>query len=229
MAGPVGIGVPYWSRPSSYGEQSAESESIQPRSSWILNVNYGSRCPCRSPPSIYLVAVATGARAAAIDLTDDGSLAIATDSDGTPEFAIGDIDKTKNFIHVLDDVCLTTLLSELDTTADFIMYLKKRAAFLRSGPTIHAAGELELLSHYLKNYHDREHDFKIPNTHRPPTFIMFDEDWQGFTQSAPYSRKKAADAESYVWDRLIENVATHADRGTLVVGQELGLVGTEGY
>lgn len=184
--------------------------------------------PVPQSPSIYLVAVATGARAAAIDVTVDGSLAIASDSDGTLEFAIGDIDKTKSFIHVFDDICLTTLLSELDTAADFIMYLKKRAAFLRSGPITHAAGELELLTHYLKNFHDGEHDFNIPSTDRPPTFIMLDEDWQEFTQSAPYNRKKAAEAESYVWDRLIENVASHADRGTLAVGQEHGLAGTEG-
>ncbi|HEX7961909.1 MAG TPA: hypothetical protein VF493_18455 [Terriglobales bacterium] len=179
-------------------------------------------------PQIHLVAVATGARdAAARHPGGHGSIAIATDANGQKPFVLGDLDRTKDFIHVFDDVSLTVVLRERDTIADFVTYLRKRAAFLRSGPVIEAQSELDLLAHYLKGMSGSEHEFVIPSNGSPPTHVFVDGDWDGFTTSGPYERKKLADAESYVWDRLIEDVAGHADRGTLVVGQEHGLPGNE--
>jgi hypothetical protein len=178
--------------------------------------------------SIHLVAVATGARQAAASRNGgDGSLAIATDADGSPPFVIGDLDPKADFVHVFDDVSLSVVLKERDTVADFVDYLRKRAAFLRSGPEILANSELDLLASYMRGMNGREHDFVVPPHVPPPTTIMIDGDWPGFVHSGPYKRKKAADAESYVWDRIIEGVAGHADRGTLVAGQEHGLQGTE--
>ena len=188
------------------------------------------RFPLHIPtaPSIHLVAVATGAREASRNrIGGDGSLVILTDSDGSTEFAVGDLDRTTDFVHVFDDVSLTLVLRELDTVSDFIAYLRKRAAFLRSGPTILADGESDLLVHYLKSMNGAEHDFVVPPQDEPPGMIAIDGDWSDFVTSDAYRRKQAADASSYVWDRIIEDVARHADQGTLETGQERGLAGTE--
>lgn len=179
-------------------------------------------------PRIHLVAIATGARDAAIlEHGGDGSLGIATDSDGTQPFVIGDLDSKRDFVHVFDDASLTVVLRERDTVADFVAYLQKRGAFLRSGSVIHSGGELDLLEHYLRGMNGLEHDFIVPRQDGPPTHISLDGDWDRFVSSGPYLRKKVADGDSYCWDRIIEDVAGHADRGTLVVGQEHGLPGLE--
>lgn len=181
-----------------------------------------------STPSIHLVAVATGAREAAkSQIGGDGSLVICTDANGTEQFVIGDLDRTKDFVHIFDDVSLTLVLQELDTVSDFVAYLRKRAAFLRSGPVVVADGEPDLLVHYLKGMNGPEHDFVVPPQDEPPTMIAIDGDWSDFVKSDDYKRKRAADAVSYVWDRMIEDVARHADQGTLETGQEHGLTGTE--
>jgi hypothetical protein len=189
------------------------------------------RFPLHIPrkPSLHLVAVATGAHDAAIrHIGGNGSLAIETDADGSEPFVIGDLDPLNDFVHIFDNASLSSVLRERDTVADFVTYLRKRAAFLRSGPVISApGGELDLLAHYLRGMHGREHDFVVPQQDKPPTHIMLDGDWSTFETSGPYLRKKAADAESYVWDRIIEEVTKHADAGTLVTGQEHGLSGTE--
>ena len=195
-----------------------------------LDAKCERRFPLHLPatPLIHLVAVATGAREfAARHLGGDGSLAIATDADGSRPFVIGDLDRSKDFVHVFDDVSLTTVLRERDTIVDFIAYLRKRASFLRRGPVVRANGELELLAYYLKNLDGREHEFVVPPRDPPADTLVVEGEWETFVESGPYRRKKAADHESYLWDRIIEEIAGHADRGTLVAGQERGLSGIE--
>lgn len=196
----------------------------------FTDVKCDRRFPLHLPssPAIHLVAVATGAReAAALHLNSNGALAIRTDECGNSKFVLGDIDRNKEFVHIFDDVSLSLLLKELDTTSDFVLYLQKRAKFLRSGPVIAAPSESSLLAYYLKNMNDSEHDFILPGDVPTPTHVMVDEDWDKFVSSAPYLRKKSADSDSYLWDRVIENVTFHADQGTLEVGQENGLAGNE--
>lgn len=217
----------------------ASAQQLHRAAGWLRNhpneIYMDAKCERRFPlhvptrPSLHLVAVATGARDAAIrHIGSDGSLAIETDSDGSEPFVVGDLDPQEDFVHIFDDVSLSKVLRERDTVADFVAYLRRRAAFLRSGPVISVpGGELDLLAHYLRGMNGREHDFVVPQQDKPPTHIILDADWSTFESSGPYLRKKAADAESYVWDRIIEDVTRHAEAGTLVVGQEHGLSGTE--
>jgi len=173
-----------------------------------------------SNPSIHLVAVATGVRAAAEQHFDgDGTLMLHTDADGSTPFMIGDLDRAKDFVHVFADASFTAVLSERDTISDFVTYLRKRAAFLRSGPEILADSELALLAHYFRNAHDGEHEFAVDTRDVDPSLIYIPDDWSFFAQSIPYKRKKAADAESYVWDDIIEAAARQADQGRLVRGR----------
>jgi hypothetical protein len=65
-------------------------------------------------------------------------------------FAIGQVDPSKGFVHVLDDASLAILMTELDTIRDFVAYLQKKERFISSGRLACAAGEEELLAEYLK-------------------------------------------------------------------------------
>ena len=49
-------------------------------------------------------------------------------------FAIGDIEPNGDFVHVLDEASLDTVMSELDTISDFTGYLDKRYAVPEVGP-----------------------------------------------------------------------------------------------
>lgn len=82
---------------------------------------------------------------------------------GSP-FHIGDIDPSRTFVHILDDVSLDLVLNTLDTVSDFVGYLTKKEELFRSGCYISAASELELLAHYHKFINDDgERDFLIPS------------------------------------------------------------------
>jgi hypothetical protein len=193
-----------------------------------------ARCERRFPlhvpasPRIHLIAVATGARQAAEQhFGDDGSLILHTHTNGTEKFIVGDLDRSKDFVHVFDDFSLSIVLAELDTVSDFIAYLRKRTTFLRSGPEIYANSEFDLLAHYLGGMNGHEHDFVVPAQDPPATLIAVEGNWNDFVSSGAQRRKKAADEESYVWDRIIEDFAHHADQGTLETGQEHGLAGNE--
>lgn len=78
-------------------------------------------------------------------------------------FSIGNIDPAKGYIHVLDDYTLDVILRELDTISDFTQYLIRKERFIASGKLIAAAGDEELLGHYLTHTDARgEHDFVFP-------------------------------------------------------------------
>ena len=205
---------------------------------WFRNhpteIYMDAKCERRFPlhvptsPRIHLVAVATGARKAAEQhFGGDGSLILHTEADGSEKFIVGDLDHSKDLVHIFDDVSLSIVLAELDTVSDFTAYLRRRTAFLRSGPEIYANSEFDLLAHYLKGMNNDEHDFVVPAQDEPATLIAVEGNWNEFVSSGAYQRKKAADEDSYVWDRIIEDVARHADQGTLETGQEHGLVGNE--
>lgn len=121
----------------------------------------------------------------------------------------------KPFVHVLDEVSVELLFSELDTATDFLDYLRKREALLGgAGRTVIAAGEEELLGAYLQQTDSLGEHLFIPavSQHEAPDLIVFDEGWYaGLTDSGAYMRKKTADEPSYWWDKLIEHFIARAD------------------
>lgn len=127
-------------------------------------------------------------------------LAIALGSKG--EVAIADGDFEKEFVHVLDERALTTLLTELDTITDFVEYLQRTEAFLE-GTQIVVPGTENLLALYL--HRGRNYPAGVD------LLILSDDLWDGLVARDEFKRKKQADAESYLWDALIEQVASEHD------------------
>ena len=110
-------------------------------------------------------------------------------------FQMGDLGK--GFVHIFDELSLDRVMGELDTIADFIGYIRDKEIFLNSGKKITiTGGEEDLLALYL--YNGR----RFPTDH--DRIVVGTDLWDGFTGTEEYKNKKAADANSYIWDRLIE-------------------------
>jgi hypothetical protein len=180
--------------------------------------------PLPSKPRIHLVAVAAGIAGACREHFDggSGSLLIAPSSDGSEPFTIGDLDASKPFVHVFDEVSLDLVMHELDTVDDFIRYLTAKAAFIRSGRLVRAAGEEDLLGYYITHMDDAtgSHGFVFEGD---PDFVAIGEHWESIIQRPEYHRKKAADEISYIWDGIVETIARSALDATLVAGLDLPL------
>lgn len=138
-------------------------------------------------------------------------------------FTIGDIEPAGSFIHVMNDITLDIVMRELDTITDFTDYLERKAAFARSGHLGMAAGEEELLAYYVTHLGldpDKKHDFVHPDNRpwKPMEKISFDQGlYSGMLTNPRYLRKKEADKNSYLWDRLIEAFTDHMLAGTTII------------
>lgn len=125
---------------------------------------------------------------------------------------MGHVDSDSGFVHVMDDFTLGVVLSTLDTISDFVSYLTAKEEFLASDRILMAAGEEELLAHYLKNTGpDGRHAFAVA-----PEFtgVWFDEGgWGEFARNPQRLAQIEADRVSYAWDDLIEKFTYYATTG----------------
>lgn len=179
--------------------------------------------PVHSSVRFHLVAVTRGSREAALAYYGGhglGSFGLNSAIEGaghlqTP-FVVGLPEPNKYFVHVFDEVSIELLLSELDTAADFLDYLKKRESLLgRRGTHVSAYGEEELLAAYLRTMDSDglEHVFvNAPGDDGIPDAIFFGEGFYKALNNDPaYKRKKLADGISYEWDRLIDRFLEYGD------------------
>jgi SEC-C motif-containing protein len=119
-------------------------------------------------------------------------------------FAIGDIDPDKGFVHVFDDTGLQVAMANRDTISDFVDYLAKREAFLRSGRAIFASGEDDLMACFLQSINDQgEFDFPTPPD-KDRLICIPEGEWATLVGSEEWRVLQLANQVSYGWDRLIE-------------------------
>ena len=112
-------------------------------------------------------------------------------------------------------------MRELDTITDLTAYLSKKEQLIRSSRLIGAGGEEDLVAYYMTHMSPQgEHDFT-----KPDGSILGEHDHiiletgihTDLIRNAQYLAKKAADQDSYVWDRLIKAFTTHMLAGTSIV------------
>ncbi len=158
------------------------------------------------------VAVGSGVRNKAA-LGGSGSLMVRPDVAGKDHlgtsFSVGTIRPGKGFVHVLDEIALDAVMTELDTIADFVSYLSKKEELIRSGRLLGAAGEEDLLAYYLEHCDQDGHRFHIPEG--ASGISIAEGFWRPYRDSAAYRRKRVADEPSYVWDRFINYTAGFAE------------------
>jgi len=129
-------------------------------------------------------------------------IAVALGSEGKAPIQWGDFGK--GFVHVFDEVSFAIILQELDTVSDFSDYLLAKEELYASNVALLIQGsEEDLLALYLHN--GRE----FPKG--PDAYVLDEDLWPSFSRKPEYLAKKAADADSYVWDRLIEGLCESSD------------------
>jgi hypothetical protein len=129
-------------------------------------------------------------------------------------FTIGWIDdRQRGYVHVLDDTTLDVIVRTLDTVTDFVWYLDRKEQLLASNLKVVAAGEEELLAHYLGHLNQEErHDFVFPKNY--DAVVLGEGHWEEFLRSPERKAQLEADKVSYFWDQLTEKFVGHVMSGT---------------
>lgn len=182
--------------------------------------------PSRDRMRVHLIAVAHGSVGAAERYWEayggapgsSGSLMLNTELVGSHHmhepFQVGWPLGKDQFIHVLDSLTLNLLLKELDTAADFTDYLAKKESLMRdSGCEFLIHGEEDLLSGYL-SIAERGRDHRFPQFEPGTHVVMREGSWVNYKASPLYRVRAEANAESYLWDDLIEYQASHVIHGS---------------
>ncbi|MSO19724.1 MAG: hypothetical protein EXQ56_04560 [Acidobacteria bacterium] len=121
-------------------------------------------------------------------------VAVAIGSEDKVPLGFGDFGK--GFVHVLDEVALRIVLTELDTINDFVGYLTAKEEFCRKIREFVQIKEEDLLALYVHNGR------RFPEA---GDILLTSEDlWPAVQKKPEYQSKKVADRGSYVWDQLIQ-------------------------
>ncbi|EIX9025439.1 SEC-C domain-containing protein [Klebsiella aerogenes] len=132
-------------------------------------------------------------------------------------FAIGDIHPDKTFVHVLDELSLKLLLTELDTITDFIAYLKEKERVIRSGYLGLSPGEDDTLGAYLNGHGVIVDEKEVPDN----TFVQISEhEWEGLKKSPQYEYYNALKKGSIFWDDTIQRFSDSILTATVGLGME---------
>ncbi|MFD1837944.1 hypothetical protein [Paracidovorax cattleyae] len=176
--------------------------------------------PAAERARYHLVAVTRGSRQACLKAFADGlgTLQINSSIEGRTHeqaaFTIGVLDRSKHFVHVLDEFSLEVVMDEVDTITDFVQYLVAREAFLSDASmTVMATGEEQLMAVYISQGDDSEHDF-LPDGIGPerPDLVMYDDShYSGLKKRPEYVEKKLQDERSRAWDEMLERLIRLGD------------------
>jgi hypothetical protein len=170
---------------------------------------------------VHKIIVAHGAAEACQAFSDanvSGSLAVAygkLGGDFSWPFLV-ELDRERP-VHVLDSHNLEIILGELDTIFDLSSFLDAKIEAIRRYEGLVYCGEEDLLAHYFLTFDEARNRHFIGSNDPDINFFMVSEgEWKGFAQTTVYKRKKAADANSYLWDEIIQRTAQNALDGTLL-------------
>ena len=192
----------------------------------VCKTRFPYKIPSRDKASIFRIIIAHGAsHECKRILGESGSLMInpATVGDKHMQsknepcapFVIGQIDPSKGFVHVFDDVTLEIILKTLDTASDFLHYLTKKEELILSNKLFMATGEEEILAHYLSNIDANNEQMFIPEGVPENYLLTLDEGlWSQFSISKQRIIQLSENEISYSWDKLIEKFIYHITSGT---------------
>lgn len=174
----------------------------------------------------HLIAVAHGASDACKKYfgDGDGGLIITNDQpldikdcDHCEPFWIGRVlSEEDTFIHVFDDSSFATVLNEMDTVKDFINYLSDKEKLFRSGVSVVATSENELLAHHVSGLINGSTTalFDLTRKHGKVDSITMEEGlWDELTDSTKYREWKEQLEISYFWDSLLKKTFHFIENG----------------
>lgn len=147
-----------------------------------------------------------------------------SDSDvSSHPFVVHDIDPAKTFVHVLDELTLDILFQEVDTTYDFIRYLRAKEHAIRNGLLAIAPGEEDLLAYYLlKGGLINSSPFELPRELMDEfgAITLLEGFWKDYLQSDQRRLMRSANRVSYFWDAFLEHFAGHIRAGTVAIERD---------
>ncbi|MBV4467381.1 hypothetical protein KVG95_29120 [Pseudomonas sp. SWRI79] len=174
-------------------------------------VPFPYRLPDMDKAVFHRIAVTRGSRDAAVahwrgqsscSLMIDTTLTDKKQHLETP-FTVGWPAGKGRFVHVLDELTLDVLLSELDTVPDLMRYFSEKEHFLSSAEYMNVAGEEELITLYQTNVQDGKHT--LPRDFPESNMIVLAEgDWEVYDSSVQRRARNEANRLSYFWDEIIE-------------------------
>jgi len=191
---------------------------LQNSSEIYLDAKLTKRLPVIISPDravIHKIVVAHGAEDACKAISDSniyGSLAISYgEKVGEQTFPFMLFLEKDDPTHVLDSHNLEIILAELDTYYDFTSYLSEKEDAINKYINLAYCGEEDLLAHYLINFdNDKKAHFIGTRDEAINAIYIGEGEWRDFVASEQYLLKKAADKESYLWDRLIQYTCQNA-------------------
>jgi len=192
----------------------------------FLDKKCTSPFPISFPPAdkikIHRVVVVRGITKAASEFYGDesGTLILRSGIVGndhfTTPFVIGRPAADKGYVHLLDEISIDVIFSELDTIADFTAYLSAKEEFITSGKFLAAPGEDDLLAYYLSSYEDFESNSDAPYFIVPANAAMVSIApgyYESVKKSEVYLQMKSMKSPSYFWDKCIETMGAAAFTG----------------
>ncbi len=121
-----------------------------------------------------------------------------------------------NPVHIFDSYNFSIILSELDTFFDFKSYIVEKERAIKKYMYFSYCGEEDLLAHYLCNFNEINNSHYIGTEKEEIDAIHIGEgEWNDFIKTPAYIAKKAADRNSYLWDKIITKTCNNALEETL--------------
>jgi len=152
-------------------------------------------------------------------LTLTGEARSSTGSTEIHPFVVGEIVPNAGYFHVFDDFTLPLVIGELDTITDFVSYLEFKEALFRSKKIGRIDGEENLLALFLSDFvQSGDWTELIVQCHDDAVLDIKSGGWEILKSSSLYEESRTLMRPSYVWDRIIQEFATHSFGDSLIPG-----------
>lgn len=117
----------------------------------------------------------------------------------------------KDPVHVFDSFNLEILLGELDTVYDFTEFLTTKEKAIEKYDFLYYCGEEDLLAYYFSNYNKSTNKYSIgPGNDKANAIFIAEGEWIDFSNSPRYKLRKAANKNSFFWDKLLQTTCQNA-------------------
>ncbi len=141
-------------------------------------------------------------------------------------YEFSDEANSKGFINIFNKDTFETIIQELDTIKDFVVYLDEREGILSSGKRIVVnCKEKDLLAEFLTNA--RKFPINYKADHVEEIILNLSGAWDTYNSSEAAALKRKADKASYFIDHLVQTDILKLPNGEIMARELMNLGRTE--